>query len=90
MVGNKDQLLNNKLLASKLSWVSGAPPPPTELINIKAKIRYRAPEAAVKLSISDGVAEIQFYQPQRAIAPGQAIVLYQGNTVLGGGIIEDS
>ena len=86
MVGTPDQLLSNRLFASKLSWVSGEAP--KEPINITAKIRYRSPEVTAKLHLNDGVAEVNFQQPQRAIAPGQAIVFYQGDTVLGGGIIE--
>jgi len=86
VVGTKDQLLNNKLLAGKLSWVSGEAP--KEPINITAKIRYKAAEAAAMLSLRDGIAEVQFPQPQRAIAPGQSIVFYQDEAVLGGGIIE--
>ena len=87
VVGTKDQLLGNRLFASKLSWVSGEAP--KEPINITAKIRYRSPEVTAKLHLNDGVAEVSFQQPQRAIAPGQAIVFYQGNAVLGGGIIKD-
>jgi len=87
VVGTRDQLLSNRLFASKLSWVSGkAPRGP---INITAKIRYRSPEVTAGLHLNDGVAEVNFQQPQWAIAPGQAIVFYQGNTVLGGGIIKD-
>jgi len=86
VVGTKDQLLSNNLFASKLSWVSGEVP--EEPVNITAKIRYKAPEVAAKLHPRDGVAEVNFHQPQKAIAPGQAIVFYQGDTVLGGGIIE--
>ncbi len=86
VVGTKDQLLGNTLVASKLSWISGEAP--KEPINIMAKIRYKAPEVAARLHPRDGVVEVSFHQPQRAIAPGQAIVFYQGDTVLGGGIIE--
>lgn len=87
VVGTPDQLFSNRLFAGKLSWVSGQAP--EEPINITAKIRYRSPEAAAELQLNDGVAEVSFQQPQRAITPGQAIVFYQGDTVLGGGIIED-
>jgi len=87
VVGTKDQLSTNALLANKLFWVSGKAP--KDPISITAKIRYKAPEAAARLRLRDGVAEVQFHQPQRAIAPGQAIVFYQDNAVLGGGIIED-
>jgi len=88
VAGTKDQLLKNRLSASKLSWVSGkAPEKPVTVIT---KIRYKAPEVTARLHLKDGVAEIQFHQPQSAIAPGQAVVFYQGNIVLGGGIIEDA
>lgn len=86
VVGTPDQLLSNRLFAGKLSWVSGETP--EEPINITAKIRHRSPEATAKLHLNDGVAEVNFQQPQRAITPGQAIVFYQGDIVLGGGIIE--
>jgi len=86
VVGTKDQLLGNTLLASKLSWVSGEAP--KEPVTLSAKIRYRSPDVAAKLCLDDGVAEVQFDQPQRAITPGQAVVFYQGDAVLGGGIIE--
>jgi len=86
VVGTQDQLLSNTLIASQLSWVSGKAP--KQPVNITAKIRYKATEVAAKLQSGNGVAEVNFHQPQRAIAPGQAIVFYQGDTVLGGGIIK--
>ena len=86
VVGTKDQLFSDNLIAGKLSWVSGEIP--KEPINITAKIRYKSSEVAATLHSRDGVVEINFNQPQRAITPGQAIVFYQGDTVLGGGIIE--
>ena len=88
VVGTKDQLLSNRLFASKLNWVSGEAP--HEPINITAKIRYKSPEVAAKLYLNDGLAKVSFHQPQRAIAPGQAIVFYQGDVILGGGTIEES
>jgi tRNA-specific 2-thiouridylase len=87
VVGTKGQLLSNRLLASQLSWVSGKVP--QEANNITAKIRYKSPEAATKLYPRNGTVEVHFYQPQWAIAPGQAVVFYQGEVVLGGGVIED-
>lgn len=88
VVGTKDQLLRNKLFATKLSWVSGKTP--KKPITVTAKVRYKSPEVTARLHLNDGVAEVQFHQPQRAIAPGQAIVFYQGDIVLGGGTIEDA
>ena len=87
VVGSKDQLLSDALFASKLSWVSGEAP--QEPISVTAKIRYKSPEVAARLYLRDGVADVNFPQPQRAITPGQSVVFYQGDAVLGGGIIED-
>ena len=87
VVGTKEQLLNDTLLANELTWVSGKVP--EETINITARIRYKSPEASAKLCINGGRVKLQFQQPQSAITPGQAVVFYQGETVLGGGILED-
>ncbi len=88
VVGTESQLLSNRLVARELSWVSGEAP--TEEISATAKIRYKSPEVAAKLCFNDGVAEVEFCQSQRAVTPGQAVVFYQGDVVLGGGIIEDA
>jgi len=87
VVGTEDQLSSDRLYASSLSWVSGkAPQAP---IDVTAKIRYQSPDAAAKLRLDDGTAEVKFHQLQKAITPGQAVVFYQGDAVLGGGIIEE-
>ena len=86
VVGTKDQLLHNVLTASRLSWVSGKAL--SEPISITAKIRYKAPGVTAELHLNDGSAEVRFVEPQQAITPGQAIVFYQGDAVLGGGIID--
>jgi tRNA-specific 2-thiouridylase len=85
VVGSKDQLLHSVVLASQLSWVSGkAPDGP---ISIKAKVRYKATEVAGELYLNDRV-EFRFEEPQQAIAPGQSVVFYQDDFVLGGGVID--
>jgi tRNA-specific 2-thiouridylase len=86
VVGSQENLLTGNLSANQLSWISGKAPDETH--NITAKIRYRSPEVAVGLSINNGTAEVRFAHPQRAVAPGQSIVFYRGEVVLGGGIIE--
>jgi len=88
VVGEAQELLSDTLFAKKLNWVRGSPPPGSRPIT--AKIRYKSPEAAAVLhdTGADWV-KVSFLQPQRAIAPGQAVVFYQGNAVLGGGIIDD-
>ena len=85
IVGSKEQLLGKALLADNLTWVSGEAPP--EGAKISAKIRYQSPEAAAELYFNNGTAEVRFQQPQSAITPGQAVIGYQGEAVLGGGTI---
>jgi tRNA-specific 2-thiouridylase len=52
------------------------------------QIRYRhAPAPATVVSLPGELAEVRFDRPERAVAPGQAAVFYDGATVLGGGII---
>jgi tRNA-specific 2-thiouridylase len=88
VVGSRDELFTRWLRASQLSWISGKAPEDTS--QITAKVRYKSPETAVSLCLYKNTAEVSFAQPQRAITPGQSIVFYQGETVLGGGIIESS
>jgi tRNA-specific 2-thiouridylase len=86
VVGTRDQLLGSRLIASKLRWISGETP--KEAVMVTAKVRYKAPEVAVEIRPGDDVVEVLFAQPQPAIAPGQSIVFYQSDIVLGGGIID--
>jgi len=85
VVGSEDKLFASRLLANKVRFVCGKPQQP---IAIKAKIRYKSPEASATLYPYEDGVEVRFRQPQRAITPGQAVVFYQGDQVLGGGIIE--
>jgi tRNA-specific 2-thiouridylase len=88
VVGSGDELMSDVLWAEKLSFVSGRAP--REPLAVQAKIRYRSQAAPAVLTLHDGRAEVRFERPQRAITPGQAVVFYQGEKVLGGGIIAES
>jgi len=88
VVGTTGQLLSDSLIAGSLNWVSGKMPDGS--IGITAKIRYRSPEVSASLHFNNGVVEVRFHQPQWAITPGQSVVFYQGDAVLGGGIIQDA
>lgn len=80
-------LLSTELKATQLAWVSGEPP--AEGQKLTAKARYRqADQAASVTAIGDDGMTLTFEQPQRAITPGQSVVLYDGEVCLGGGIIE--
>ncbi|MFH1662738.1 MAG: tRNA 2-thiouridine(34) synthase MnmA [Chloroflexota bacterium] len=86
VAGSQEHLFTSNLSANRLSWVSGKAP--DETANITAKIRYRSPEVKVNLDINKDTAEVRFAQPQWAVTPGQSTVFYQGEVVLGGGVIE--
>jgi tRNA-specific 2-thiouridylase len=76
----------DRLIAKKVNWISG--PEPKLPFTCTAVIRYRHP--AVKCTIlakKPRGYEVVFKQAQRAITPGQSVVFYQGQEVLGGGII---
>ena len=57
-------------------------------IDVLAKVRYRAKEAKAKLIYKEDVAHVIFEEPQRAITPGQSVVFYIGDILLGGGKIK--
>lgn len=89
VVGKKEDIYADELIASELNWV--AIQELRQHIEVKAKIRYLHKEAeAVTTPLDDGKVCVKFREPQMAIAPGQAVVLYHGDEVLGGGIIERS
>ena len=85
-VGPEKLLFRDKLTAEGMNWIV---PPPEGPFRAFAKIRYRAPEAPATVTpLGGGAARVTFDQPQRAVTPGQAVVLYDGDMVLGGGTIQ--
>ncbi len=86
VLGRRGELFSAGLDAVDFHWIAFDEPPPT--LRAQARIRYRAPErwAAVTVTGPDSV-HLDFDEPQRAVTPGQAVVLYDGDTVLGGGVI---
>lgn len=88
VVGDDDDLLRPGLIADQVSWSSIDPP--VAPIRGQVKIRYRnAGTDATITPIQDGQVEITFDEPQRAITPGQSVVFYDGEDMLGGGIIRE-
>lgn len=86
VVGEEKDLYSKGLWAEKMSFVAGFAPQDQQ--NVGVKIRYRAePVPALFLSEEEGRGKIIFSEAQRAVTPGQAAVLYQGDEVIGGGII---
>lgn len=85
-IADESALFSSTLTANDFNWIScEAPSTP---IRVTAKTRYRAKEApAYAVSNPDGTVTVTFDEPQRAIAAGQAVVLYDGDIVVGGGTI---
>ncbi len=89
IVGGREDIYSDELEASGMNWIAMLPP--TTPFPAKAKIRYRHTEAeALVTPLDDNRVNVKFHEPQMAITPGQAVVLYRGDVVLGGGIIESS
>lgn len=85
-LGREKDLYSDRLTAGDFNWTSGVAPQGS--ISCKAKVRYRQKEQPCTARVMDnGNVEVVFEEPQRAITPGQACVLYDGDEVLGGGTI---
>jgi tRNA-specific 2-thiouridylase len=88
VLGQEKELYSQKLTARKLNWISGRAP--REPITVRARIRYRSKEAKAGLTFRNDSVDVHFARPQKAITPGQAIVFYNMEEVLGGGIIDET
>jgi tRNA-specific 2-thiouridylase len=85
---NHELLASRRLRARDLNWLIDPPAPGTQL-EAAARIRHRHEPAASVVTIhSETSLEVEFAVPQRAVTPGQYVVLYQGTRCLGGGVIE--
>jgi len=87
MVGPRSALERTRMAASGVNWI--AIDAPAEPVRVTAQIRHRhKPAAGVVCALPDGGAEMIFDDPQAAITPGQAVVFYDDDTVIGGGWID--
>jgi tRNA-specific 2-thiouridylase len=86
-VGDRGDVYSDDLTAGKLNWVSGRPG--NAPMKVTAKIRYNTPGSEAEiLSSSQGKIRVTFNEPQFAVTPGQSVVFYDGDIVVGGGIIQ--
>ncbi|MGB9257337.1 MAG: aminomethyltransferase beta-barrel domain-containing protein, partial [Candidatus Korobacteraceae bacterium] len=86
VVGSTDELFSRTLRANRLNWISS-----DDLrgpMRVQAKIRHRhEPASGTMEKAGDDEIVLTFDEPQRAITPGQAVVFYDGDVVVGGGWI---
>jgi tRNA-specific 2-thiouridylase len=88
VVGSAEDLLRSSCSLEELNWIAGEPP--VAPLRAMGKARYRAQEVACTVQRDGPELRVEFDQPQRALTPGQALVLYDaedGEYVLGGGTI---
>ena len=87
VLGEEGSQYRADLTAEDVNWIPfDAPPAP---LRCRAKIRYHAAPASCTVTpLPGGRAAVVFDEPQRSVTPGQSAVFYDGDRVLGGGIIE--
>lgn len=86
VLGKEGSQYSSSLIAGNLNWIA-FDEPPAELL-VQAKVRYQAQPAPARIiCLPEGRVQVLFEEPQRAITPGQAVVFYQDDLVVGGGTI---
>ena len=86
VLSGNDALFSRELMANDFNWIVYDVPP--RELRATARVRYHQREQAATVTVfEDGHVHLVFDEPQRAITPGQAVALYDGDTVLGGGTI---
>lgn len=85
-LSDNDKLFHTTLRASDVNWISGSAP--AGEVRCTAKTRYSQKDSPATACMDGDTLIVTFDEPQRAITPGQAVVLYDGDVCLGGGTIE--
>ncbi len=86
VVGSREELASPGLVATDLNWII---PPPGKPLEVTCKIRYRhRPVPCTVIPLPDNRVEVRFTAPEKSVTPGQAVVFYREDEVLGGGCIE--
>lgn len=83
-IGEEEDLFSRRLWAEKPSWVNV---PPGSEFAATVKVRYKSTPAPARVRVHEHEIEIEFERALRAVTPGQAVVIYNGDSVIGGGII---
>ncbi|HEX5436493.1 MAG TPA: tRNA 2-thiouridine(34) synthase MnmA [Gemmatimonadaceae bacterium] len=87
VIGPREELLGRGVIAREVNWMVDEPPAVGTAVHVQ--VRHRATPAAAQILRIDGTEiELALDQPVAAITPGQSLVLYDGERILGGGLIE--
>jgi tRNA-specific 2-thiouridylase len=87
IAGEKEELANDRAFLKDISFISGSPP--SEKFNAHVKIRYNSPAVeAMIITGKERTAEVRFIKQVSSVTPGQSAVFYDGDILLGGGIID--
>lgn len=88
VLGPEGSQYSASLLAQDVNWIAFASPAPGQTLHCEARIRYHAAPAPCTVRVlPGGKLRAEFSVPQRSVTPGQAVVLYDGDLALGGGVI---
>jgi len=89
--GEHELLFSDRLVATDASWIGPPPDGLTEGLRCQAKIRYRQDDQGCVVTAGDhSTLQVRFDERQKAIAPGQFVVFYDGERCLGGAVIDES
>ncbi|MBX3451412.1 MAG: tRNA 2-thiouridine(34) synthase MnmA [Planctomycetaceae bacterium] len=87
VLGTKEDLAASRLMGEQMNWLIPSPP---EKFRCRVQIRYQHTPAWAEVAVRDDTVAVEFDEPQFGVAPGQAVVLYDEDRVLGGGWIARS
>lgn len=86
--GEHEEIFSLGLTANKMSYIEGEPP--AKEFECTAKFRYRQADSPVHIKVQGEGILVDFLEPERAVTPGQWVVLYDGEVCLGGGPIDET
>lgn len=88
VLGDAEDVYANGLIAKEINFIAS---PPKDKMKVKVKVRYSAREAISNLiPVDNNTVKIMFHKAQRAITPGQSVVIYKDDVLIGGGVIENA
>ncbi|MBO7476686.1 MAG: tRNA 2-thiouridine(34) synthase MnmA [Salinivirgaceae bacterium] len=85
-LGTRDDLLSQSLTASNYNFTKIEAP--TSPIEVTARVRYRSKGVPATIAVSDNKVKVDFQEPVESVSPGQSVVFYQGDDLIGGAIID--